>query len=47
MLNTRVRWTCVRQSAGKNIVAKLLFVHDAWTVTPLGSEASRSTQNRM
>jgi len=25
----------------------LLFVRDAWMVTPLGWEASRSTQSRM
>ena len=47
MVNTMVRLTCVRQSAGKNIVAELLFVHDAWMVTPLWWEASRSTQSRM
>jgi len=47
MVNTMVRLTCVRHSAGKNIVAELLFVHDAWMVTPLGWEASRSTQSRM
>ena len=47
MVNTMVRLTCVRQSAGKKIVAELLFVRDAWMVTPLGWEASRSTQSRM
>ena len=38
MVNTMVRLTRVRQSAGKNVVADLLLVHDAWMVTPLGSD---------